>query len=211
MTQIKPQDDLAQIRSIMERSTRFLSLSALASVLAGLYALIGAAAAYRYIYFSSKVLYGRITDDLLGPDTLPLVLMAAAVFILAAGTGLWLCSRKAHRAGQRLWTKSARRVLVNFSLPMLVGGIFILVLYWRGYYGLIAASTLIFYGMALISAGNFTFSDIRTLGLWQAALGLLAAVFPGKGLLFWALGFGVLHVVYGVVIYWKYERNTKDA
>jgi hypothetical protein len=211
MTQIKPKDDLAQIRAIMERSTRFLSLSALASVLAGVYALIGAALAYRYIYFSHKVLYGRITDDLFGRDTLPLVLLAGTVLVLAAGTGLWLCFRKARRAGQKLWTASARRVLVNFALPMVVGGIFILVLYWRGYYSLIAASTLIFYGMALISAGNFTFSDIRVLGMWQAVLGLLAAVFPGKGLLFWALGFGVLHILYGIVMYWKYERINSDA
>lgn len=94
---------------------------------------------------------------------------------------------------------------------MLAGGIFILVLYSRGFYSLLAASTLIFYGLALINAGNFTFSDIRVLGVWEVLLGLLAAMFPGKGLLCWALGFGLLHIIYGIVLYWKYERNSTET
>lgn len=209
MTQSKLQDDLAQIRAIMERSTKFLSLSSWSSLMAGVYALIGAALAYRYIYYSDKVLYGDIKHNVLGAETLPLLLIAAGVLVLAAGTALGLSYRKAHRAGQRLWTPAARRTLVNFAVPMLAGGIFILVLYSRGFYSLIAASTLLFYGLALINAGNFTFSDIRTLGMLEVLLGLLAAIFPGKGLLFWALGFGVLHLVYGAVLYWKYERNQE--
>ncbi len=86
-----------------------------------------------------------------------------------------------------------------------------MVLYSRGFYSLLAASTLIFYGLALVNAGNFTFSDIRVLGVWEVLLGLLAAVFPGKGLLYWALGFGVLHIIYGVVLYRKYERNSTET
>ncbi len=208
MTQIKPQDDLAQIRAIMERSTRFLSLSALSSVLAGIYSLIGAAVAYRIIYYSDRILYGNLKHDIFSPDTMPLVATALAVLVLACGTVLWLSYRKARLAGQRLWTISGRRVLVNFAIPMIAGGVFVILLYARGFYSLLAPCTLIFYGLALINAGNFTFSDIRALGMWEIALGLLAAFFPGKGLLFWALGFGVLHIVYGGVMYLKYERNN---
>ncbi len=211
MTQSKVQDDLAQIRAIMERSTRFLSLSSWASLLAGVYALAGAGIAYRHIYFSKEILYGRLKYDLFGPETLPLLLLAAAVLVLATGTALGLSYRKAHLAGQKLWTKAARRAFVNFAVPMIAGGVFVWVLYARGFYSLIAASTLIFYGLALLNAGNFTFSDVRALGIWEIAIGLLAAIFPGKGLLFWALGFGMLHIVYGVVLYWKYERKTGEG
>lgn len=209
MSQNRPLDDLAQIRAIMERSTKFLSISALSAVLAGVYALVGAVVAYRQFYFSDRVLYYPLKNNPLGPDTLPLVITAATVLVMAVSTGLWLSYRKARLAGQRLWTLAARRLVFNFAIPMLVGACFVLVLYWRGYYSLLAASTLVFYGLALLNAGNFTFSDIRILGIWEVVLGLAALLLPGKGLLFWALGFGVLHILYGIVLYWKYERTIK--
>lgn len=206
MTRINPQNDLAQIRSIMERSTRFLSLSAWAAIMAGIYALIGAALAYRIIYYSPTVRYQALTEGLFSPGALPLFLTAITVFILAAGTGLWLSYLKARKAGQKLWNRAAVRAAVNFAIPMVAGAAFVLIMYNRGYYSLLAASTLVFYGLALINAGNFTFSDIRKLGIWEVLIGLLAALFPANGLIFWALGFGVLHLIYGTILYYKYER-----
>jgi hypothetical protein len=208
MNHPKHLDDLAQIRSIMERSTKFLSLSAWAAIMAGVYALIGAGIAYRIIYFSPIVRYEALTQSFFHPDVLPLFLVAISVFVFAAATAIWLSYRKAKQAGQKLWTRSAIRVLVNFIIPLAAGGVFVLILYGRGYYSLIAASTLVFYGMALLNAGNFTFSDIRLLGISEILVGLLAALFPGKGLYFWAFGFGVLHIVYGIIMYWKYERGV---
>ncbi|MDX1943512.1 MAG: hypothetical protein SFU99_23300 [Saprospiraceae bacterium] len=199
-------DDLGQIRSIMERSTKFLSLSAWAAILAGVYALIGAFFAYRLIYFAPVVRYRAMTESLFSPEVLPLFFDAIIVLALAVGTTVWLSYRKARKAGQKLWTPAAIRVLVNFSIPLVTGGLFTLVLYMNGYFSLIVASTLIFYGLALLNAGNFTFSDIRKLGMIEILIGFAAALFPGKGLLFWALGFGVLHIVYGIIMYWKYER-----
>ncbi len=203
----KPQDDLAQIRTIMERSTKFLSLSAFAAILAGIYALVGAGIAWSIIYGSDKVLYYDLKQEFITPDTLPLILVAAAVFVLAVGTGLLLSYRKALAAGQALWNPPAQRLFFNFIIPFSAGSLFVVILYFRGYYSLLAASTLLFYGLALLNAGNFTFSDIRKLGMAEIALGILAAIFPGKGLLFWALGFGVMHIVYGVIMYRKYERR----
>lgn len=206
MSNSKHLDDLAQIRSIMERSTKFLSLSAWAAIMAGVYALIGAWIGYRIIYFSPKLRYEALTQSLLHPDVLPLFLVALIIFVLATVTTLWLSHRKAQRAGQKLWTRSAIRVLINFVIPLAAGGFFVLILYSRGHYSLIAASTLIFYGMALLNAGNFTFSDIRLLGVLEILVGLFAALFPGKGLYFWAFGFGILHIIYGIILYWKYEK-----
>jgi len=206
MNSTKHLDDLAQIRNIMERSTKFLSLSAWAAILAGIYALIGAAVAYRIIYYSPIVRYEALKEGPLNPAALPLFLTAAIVFLLALTTGVWLSHKKAQKAGQKLWNRSAIRATINFAIPLAAGGAFVLILYGRGYYDLLAASTLVFYGLALINAGNFTFSDIRKLGIWEVVVGLVAALFPSNGILFWAIGFGVLHLIYGGILYWKYER-----
>ncbi len=207
MDKLKHLDDLAQIRAIMERSTKFLSLSAWSAILAGVYALVGAYVGYRIIFFSPLIRYEALTESLVRPEVLPLFLDALIVLVLAVGTGIWLSYRKAKRAGEQLWNRSAIRAAVNFAIPLAAGGIFVIILYSRGYYSLIAASTLIFYGVALLNAGNFTYSDIRKLGILEITVGLLAAAYPGKGLLFWAFGFGVLHIVYGTILYWKYERK----
>ena len=207
MTTHKAANDLAEIRSIMERSTKFLSLSAASAVLAGVYALAGAGLAWRIIYKSPTLLYRPLKEQLITPETLPLFLIAGSVFLLALGTTTWLSYRKARNAGQKLWNRAAIRLLVNFFVPLAAGAVFVAILYFRGYPSLLAATTLLFYGMALLNAGNFTFSDIRKLGITEIALGLLAAAFPGQGLLFWALGFGVMHIIYGGVMYWKYEKK----
>jgi hypothetical protein len=92
------------------------------------------------------------------------------------------------------------------ATPLVTGGLLILILISRSYYGIITPATLIFYGLALVSASNFTFADVKYLGLLEIALGLIAACFPGYGLLFWAIGFGVLHIIYGSMMYLKYDR-----
>ncbi len=208
MNQAKSLDDLAQIRAIMERSKKFLSLSPWAAIMAGVYALLGAGFFYWKIYYAPVLIYGQLKAGVLSPLLSTLVATALAVFLLAASTGIWVNYRKAAKMGEKLWTKAATRLAINFAIPLAAGGIFVIILFLRGYYGLMAASTLLFYGLALLNAGNFTFSDIRSLGICEIIVGLLAAVFPGKGLFFWAIGFGLLHLVYGVLMYWKYERNV---
>jgi hypothetical protein len=65
---------------------------------------------------------------------------------------------------------------------------------------------LIFYGLSLVNAGKFTFSEIHYLGLTEIVLGILAGIFINHGLLFWTLGFGLMHIVYGTVMYYRHER-----
>jgi hypothetical protein len=205
MNSSKLHDDLSEIRTIMERSTKFLSLSPWSAIMAGIYALTGAAIAFQMM--DSTAVQKK---EILGvSDAIPLLFLAGSVFFAAAITALAVNYSKAKKAGQSLWNAPARRAFVNFSIPMAAGGVFALTLFLHGYYGLIAPSTLIFYGLALINTGNFTFGDIRSLGIWQLALGLVASIFPSYGLLFWALGFGILHLVYGAVLYWKYERKPR--
>ncbi len=69
---------------------------------------------------------------------------------------------------------------------------------------MLPSMTLIFYGLALVNGGKYTFPEIRTLGILQIIIGLLAFQFIGLSLLFWALGFGLVQIIYGLVIQRKY-------
>jgi hypothetical protein len=200
-------DELTSIRSLMERSSKFISLSGLSGILAGVYALIGAAFAYNMLYngvgrytFSPQF---QIVQDL---EMVSLLGVALIVLLASVSTGVILSISKAKKNGQPVWGKTSKALLFNMSVPLITGGLLMLILLNRGYYGIIAPSSLIFYGLALISTSNFTFSDVRYLGILEILLGLIAACLPGYGLLFWAVGFGVLHIVYGSVMYFKYDR-----
>nr|WP_294793950.1 hypothetical protein [uncultured Mucilaginibacter sp.] len=204
------QHDLASIRSLMERSSKFISLSGFSGVLAGIYALIGAAIAYFMLYNDGSRLYSihenpttAIFEDVI---LVKLITTAAIVLIFSVATGMILTYQKARRKNQPIWGKASKDLLYSMLVPLLSGGLLIMILLYRGYYGVVAPASLIFYGLALIGASNFTFTDVRFLGLCDVALGLIAACLPGYGLVFWALGFGVLHIVYGSVMYFKYDR-----
>lgn len=198
--------DLSEIRSIMERSSRFISLSGLSGVMAGIYALIGAAIAYRLIYTSQDLVYDQIIVRDVRGNVTNLIMIAIAVFSAAVITGVVLTRRKAKKQGLKTWDKAARLTLINLCIPLAVGGALVIIFYSHGLIPLIAPVTLIFYGMGLINASHYTYRDIRLLGISEVILGLIASAVIGYGLIIWALGFGVLHIIYGALMYFKYER-----
>jgi len=198
--------DISEIRSIMEKSSRFISLSGLSGVMAGIYALIGAAIARNMVYTSQDLVYDQlIVRDVRGNVT-NLIFLALAVFIATVVTGIYLTRRKAKKEGLKTWDESAKRTLINLSIPLIAGGILVIIFYFQGLIAMIAPVSLIFYGMGLINASHYTYRDIRLLGISEVILGLVASAVIGYGLLIWALGFGVLHIVYGAMMYYKYER-----
>lgn len=198
--------ELSSIRNLMERSAKFISLSGVSGILSGCYALIGAATAYVWIYgFNSKFEY----RDHYANDTElinKLIVLAIAVLTLSLGTGIVLSIRKAQRYGQTIWNPASRSLLGMVFTPLLTGGALVFILLFRGYYSIIAPSFLVFYGLALVAGSPYTYKEIRWLGYCEILLGLAAALFPGYGIFFWAFGFGVLHIFYGSLMYFKYER-----
>lgn len=190
--------DISEIRSIMERSSRFISLSGLSGVMAGIYALLGAYVAHLILQDYRVQPHDQVITYLMTD--------AFIVLLLAVGTGFFLTTRRARAQGATIWDASARRLLINLLIPLAVGGIFSLILIFRGMVGIIAPSMLIFYGLALVNASKYTLSDIRYLGFAEIVLGLLAAIVSGYSLLFWAIGFGVLHIIYGTLMYYTHER-----
>lgn len=199
--------DLTEIRSMMERSTKFLSLSGWSGILAGVYALAGAYIAYEFYYSSvAAVSYSETGEAAPAGDLTGLFLLALAVLVLAVGTAIFLSWRKAGRTGEKLWNSAARRLTFNMAIPLVTGGLFVLILFSKGILELIAPATLIFYGLALLNASKFTYEELRSLGITQVVLGLLASYFTGYGLLFWAIGFGLMHIIYGILMHLKYEK-----
>lgn len=199
-------DTLTEIRSLMEKSTKFISLSGLSGIVAGIFALIGALIAYYYLlstnYDEAYLMNGVVNFDFYRF----FFLNAAFVLISALAFGSYFTIRKAKKNNQKIWDQTSKRLLINLLLPLVSGGLFCLVLLYHGLVGLIAPATLIFYGLALINASKYTLNDIRYLGICEIILGLVSSIFIGYGLIFWALGFGVLHIVYGFVMYFKYEK-----
>jgi general stress protein CsbA len=197
--------EISSIRSMMERSTKFISLSGLSGVLAGIYALVGAGVAYQMLYGIGT---HRHLQQYSAQATRNLFLVAFIVLVVALGTGIMLTMRKAKSKGLNVWNKSSQGMLISGGIPLFTGGLFVLILIWHGHFGIIAPACLLFYGLALTAAGNYTYGDVKWLGVIEVLLGLLAAIYQGYGLWFWAMGFGVMHIIYGAVMYFKYDRES---
>jgi hypothetical protein len=198
--------ELSSIRNLMERSTKFISLSGLSGIMAGIYALIGAFIGYKLVYTANS---GLLFRDFYINEPLvwwPLLLVAAVVLILSLVTGIWLTIRQAKKKGENYWNPVSKRLLWSMAIPLITGGLFILILIFRGYYGVISSSCLIFYGLALVAGSQFTFTDVKWLGFCEIVLGLLAALLPGYGIVFWIIGFGILHILYGSIMHFKYNQ-----
>lgn len=197
--------EIGHIRSMMEKSSKVLSISGLSGVLIGIYALLGAAAGYIVVYgFDSGFDYRdhyvtepAVINNLIG--------IALVVLIASLTTGLWMARRKAKKSRQLIWNSSSKAMLLAMVIPLMTGGLFSLVLLSKGYFSLIGATLLIFYGLSLTFGGIYTFKEVRWLGILEILLGLLALLFPGYGLWFWAFGFGVLHIIYGFIVHRRYE------
>lgn len=196
--------DLSEIRSMMERSSRFLSLSGLSGILAGLYALGGAYFAHAFYNFS--VGSEAYEQQQLTGEPKDLFQLALAILVLSVGTAILLSWKKSKKTGEKIWNSAARRLAFNMAIPLFAGGIFILILFSRDLLGLIAPVMLIFYGLALLNASKFTYEEVRSLGIIEIVLGLFAAYYVEFGLLLWAIGFGIMHIMYGVYMHLKYEK-----
>jgi hypothetical protein len=208
-------EDLQHIKKMMERSSRFISLSGLSGIAAGICALVGAWFANTVIINNggpsgyrdlvSKTLAVDSVLDFLGHRLIQIAAVTFAAALFFAFVFTYLRSKKNNMP---LWGATARRLLINVAIPMLAGGIYLFREMEFGNYGLIAPGCLIFYGLALVNASKYTLGEVRYLGYCQLILGIINCWFVGFGLYFWAIGFGILHIVYGMLMWYKYERKA---
>lgn len=208
-------ESLNAIRTLMERSTRFISLSGLSGIFAGIIALIGAGFMHAYLLAGSnltinyqEVRANRYIEHPWGIGLDSFVLLDfGLVLILVLIVLVYFTLRRVRKNSGEFWTKTTFNLLLNLFIPLATGGILGLELIWYGLLILVAPVTLIFYGLALVNGSRYTLEDIRYLGYFEIIIGLIAMLSLGNGLLFWALGFGIMHIVYGIIIYYKYEKE----
>lgn len=209
-----PLEDLKEIRKMMETSSKFLSLSGLSGISAGIIALLGSGLAWYLIdQFQIKSLHYLVTDQYdtqLGVLDFKLLFLALVILILAVGFGFLFTYLSAKKKGQNLFQPISFKLAWSLGLPLAFGGAFTLILVHHQVWGFIGASTLMFYGLALLNASKYVHVEIKYLAICQMTLGLLSAWFSTNmmfSLYFWALGFGVLHIIYGSIMYLKYDRK----
>ena len=206
---------LQDIRQMMQRSSKFISLSGLSGIAAGLWALVGAFVADHWI---TKDAFGIATSDtpaytteLVNELKLKLFLLAAVVLVLALVSAFYFTWRKTKEDKVPLWNRTSRQLTINMMIPLVAGGLFVLSMLQHNEWRFITPACLIFYGVALVNASKYTLSDIRYLGISEIVLGLISTQYIGAGLYFWAVGFGVLHIIYGFIMWWKNERRPAIA
>lgn len=190
-----PGHDLSHIRSMMERSSRILSLSGIAGIAIGVVALLGVFFAQ---YIHTRVPYENLLSYLL--------LDAVIVLVISIGLIAFFSSRMAKQKALPVWNAAAKHLVTELAVPLAAGGLFCIALILNNIYSLLPAVMLAFYGLALFGASKYTMHEVRILGVAQLALGMMAAFIPEEGLNWWALGFGVGHIVFGLRVYFAYER-----
>jgi hypothetical protein len=205
-------NELHDIRKMMEQSSRFISLSGLSGIAAGVCALIGAWVANNFIGKNEVVLTRQSInnpDSILHGDFINsrILQIAFITFVAAFLSAFIFTYRRSKKTNVPIWGTTAKRLMINVSVPMIAGGIFLLALIENGVYDFISPGCLIFYGLGVLNASKYTLPETRYLGYGEIILGLINLYFTGDGLYFWAAGFGVLHIVYGIYMWMKYERN----
>ncbi len=202
--QEKYQEDLAEIRSIMHRSSRFLSLSGISGIVVGFLGLAAAYLAYALVFRNSDYLKFSAVE-IPHQQQLQLVLIAAGTLIVSIALTVLFTARQTRNRGESLWNFQSRRILYRLALPLITGGVASIVLFSQGYIGLVIPLLLLFYGLGLFTASGITYPVVEVLGITQLLLGLLALLFVEQGIIFWAAGFGVAHIVYGLIVRQKYK------
>jgi hypothetical protein len=215
-SQHPPLETLQDIKRMMERSSRFISLSGWSGISAGVCALAGAWAAHSRIAEYLRInrggslnrnpwVYEGYRTAALMQD---LIVIAAITFITAFVSAFLFTWARSRKNGTPLWDRTVQRLAWNTILPMVIGGLVLVRAMQWGYFELVAPGCLIFYGLALVNASKYTLGEIRYLGYGQLILGIINLWAVGGGLYFWAAGFGLLHILYGAVMWWKYERKS---
>lgn len=210
-----PSATLAEIRAIMLRSTRFISLSGLSGVATGIIALLGAGILYAKLYYSyhtTNISQAFMVAGGRGEALFRFLLtLALGMIVVGLLAGIYFTTRRARLQGKPIWDSSAKRLVINLAIPLTAGGIFCLLLFWHGAVELIMPSMLVFYGMAMLHASKYTVDELRHMGMSEVALGLISGFWTQHALLIWAVGFGVFPILYGLMMYNRYERNTPDS
>jgi hypothetical protein len=180
---VRAMDNLAFIRNTMEAAGSFTAVSGWGMVAVGVLSAIVAAVAAR-----QPTSVGALQVWLASAVLAPVVMLPAIV-------------RKARRAKMPLLSGPARKFVLSFSPPMIVGALLTLVMYRGGLTEAIPGMWLLLYGTAVVAGGAFSVQIVPVMGLCFMAAGVLA-LFTPLSWNQWIMGaaFGGLHIAFGITI-----------
>ena len=194
--------DLADIKDMMHRSSKFTALSGLSGILAGVAGLVGGYFTYALLEVNQIKLQLNptpIDEDI----SIQLLIIAASTLLTAKVFIFFFTSRRMRSNQESIMQKQTQRLMIHLFIPMLAGGLIIVKLLFNDLLGLSIAATLVFYGLGLINASKFTLDEMRSLGILQVLLGVLAVYFPAWSLIIWMVGFGLLHIAFGIYMHFN--------
>lgn len=212
MQEKHPADAILEIKSMMEKSSRFISLSGWSGVAAGLCATVAAfiVAGKAGCWEVNECLFERLSREEANSLKRELYVVAAITFIAAFSSAFFFTWIRSKKTGVPVWGLVARRLMWSVTVPLVAGAIFLYRMVMLEQFDLVAPGCLVFYGLALVNASRHTLPEIRYLGYVEIVLGLVNCWFVGYGLYFWAVGFGLMHVLYGMMMWVKYERKQAE-
>jgi hypothetical protein len=205
-------DAIQDMRKLMERSSRFLSLSGLSGVAIGIFALMGTTVLYLKLDLHPlekgyQSLLATTTPSLSNELFQFIILDAFIVLIASLSAGTIMSMNRSKKLNQPSWDPAAKRLVINLMIPLVAGGLLCLIFIQKGELAYLAPITLLFYGLALVNASKYTVDEIRNLGIIEIALGLIAFWQLEFALLIWGIGFGILHIIYGMFIHTKHQKQ----
>jgi len=200
-----PLDSLNEIKSMMERSSKFTNISGWTWIWVGFVGLISASIAYFIILEEEFRLYTLLPN---AQRDINLVILLISTLIVACAGGFYFMINKTNKDGAKFINPTTKRILARFILVLLIGATICAALYMHLSFVYIAPTTLLFYGLALLNVEKDTILEIKYLAYSEIILGLLAFFLIYKGLLFWTIGFGLIHLIFGVWMVLKYDNKA---
>lgn len=196
--------DIRDIKEMMERSSRFISLSGLAGVSSGVFALLGVFVLYKFVW-NDLMVAEQGTLSMASTPMVNLLMIAVVTLILALISAILFTTHRAKKTGLKIWDSRTRQMLLTLLVPLATAGVLCTVLLAYGLVALSVSLTIIFYGLALFQGSRFTYKELRSLSFLLIFLGLISSVLPEYVLLFWGVAFGICNILYGIIVYYKYE------
>ncbi len=124
---------------------------------------------------------------------------------LALAIGGWAMVQKAKAAKSTLFYGAGRKFALNLFPAMIAGGVLTIVLYRQQLFGIMPGVWLLLYGVSVVTGGAFSVKIVPLMGISFMVLGTVALLSPFElANWFMAAGFGLLHIVFGIVIARRY-------
>lgn len=203
---------LNEIKDLMEKSSRFQSISGLSIVIVGLLASVVSAGAWLMLLPHSDISWLPTTCNgilINSPFRTKIAVFSALLLLVISFSTVSFFSlhKMKKQRGAVSFDSTLRRCLFHFCVPMVVGGLLCAAMLLQGHYGLTSTFMLVFYGLALINCSHYTSSSIAMLGYAQLVLGVVDCFAVSHAILLWWLGFGLMHILFGIYFIIKYDRR----